>query len=229
MSANSGFNEDELLDVFADIRKREEDAKKSIEDSYEIARTRYTEAMRVRFKQCAEVTAECTSKLSDWLPIPTRIEYYPNESQLDEIVHKDFIAFADNVIKLNNLYLWALSFRCNCSLVSMVREMKNESSNIDAKRFIAGRIASFLVPNGLSIGHPESGEPCNIYVVPGSDGEGRYVLENRATKKRSHTSRTIIDLIPLLFVRAHYPGHGKSHDDLWKEIRNSIDPPADPR
>ena len=51
-----------------------------------------------------------------------------------------------------------------------------------------------------AVAHPSTGEPCILYAVASRDGYGRYVLENRVTKKRSGAYTTLLDLLPVKLV-----------------------------
>lgn len=73
-------------------------------------------------------------------------------------------------------------------------------SSYEKKKEVAKEINADLRHYEHAIRHPESGAPCMVLAVGSPDGTGRYVLSDRLTKKRSHTSSTLLELFPIRLV-----------------------------
>lgn len=72
-------------------------------------------------------------------------------------------------------------------------------TRLELKRDCAKAINAVCAKWGVAIAHPETGEGCMLLVI--NDGEdGRFTLQNRATKKRSNTSTDIKGLMPFKVV-----------------------------
>lgn len=74
---------------------------------------------------------------------------------------------------------------------------RGDAADYEVKKQLLDGYNSKLRPERLAPAHPESGEPCLMLVVASRDGTGRYVLENRHSRKRSHASRSLLELLPL--------------------------------
>lgn len=72
---------------------------------------------------------------------------------------------------------------------------------IQLKQYAAKEVTAICRKWGVAIANPENGEPCTLLAI-NTGAEGRYVLENRRTKKRSHTTRDLSSLLPLKVVEA---------------------------
>lgn len=70
-------------------------------------------------------------------------------------------------------------------------------SDYEAKRAVVKETNDDLRDYGYVISHPETGRPCSLLATSSPDGKGRYVLSDQQTKKRTHTSMTLQDLLPL--------------------------------
>lgn len=70
---------------------------------------------------------------------------------------------------------------------------------IESLRDLAKKLNAECRAYGFAIAHPVTGEPCTLLVVQDKTG-GRFTLENRITKKRSHTTANIEDLLPFKLV-----------------------------
>lgn len=114
---------------------------------------------------------------------------------------------------INEYEIFALSlheFNLNYYFHSKYMHRQDEAS-LDEKKSVAKMIADRLKQWGNVILHPDNGEPCNLYAISSLDGKGRYTLENRRTKKRSNTSKSIIDFLPLRI-------HLDSGDDIRRDV-----------
>ncbi len=69
------------------------------------------------------------------------------------------------------------------------------------KQEVARELNDDLRKYGYIWRHPESGQPCTLLVVASPDEKGRYVLADRLTKKRSCTSTTLLDLLPISLIK----------------------------
>lgn len=63
-------------------------------------------------------------------------------------------------------------------------------------------INAVLRINNATLAHPVTGEPCLLVAVGNSTEFGRYALQSRASKKRSHTSRFLSELTPFKLLEA---------------------------
>jgi hypothetical protein len=77
---------------------------------------------------------------------------------------------------------------------------KFDLTDYEAKRAVVKEINEDLRFHGYAIAHPETGAATTLLASSSQDGKGRYVLCDRVTKKRSHTSMTLLDLLPLRLV-----------------------------
>src|SRR5262245_11425900 len=66
---------------------------------------------------------------------------------------------------------------------------------VTVKQEIAKQINAKCRQVGGAIAHPDTDEPCTLLAISDKQG-GTFVLENRKTKKRSHTTRDIHTLLP---------------------------------
>lgn len=69
----------------------------------------------------------------------------------------------------------------------------------EAKQSFAKMINAECRRTGQAIGHPDDKEPCILVGINDKYG-GKFVLENRRSKKRSFTTRDITSLLPLVLV-----------------------------
>lgn len=72
-------------------------------------------------------------------------------------------------------------------------------TRLELKRDCAKTINAVCARWGVAIAHPDSGEPCTLLVI-NDKADGRFVLENRQTKKRTNTATDITGLMPLKVV-----------------------------
>ncbi|WP_337177541.1 hypothetical protein [Paludisphaera sp.] len=75
-----------------------------------------------------------------------------------------------------------------------------DRDDYDLKKQWAKEVNEDLRKDQCAIRHPESGQPCSVFAIASPDGKGRYVLGNRITKKRTHSSPTISELFPVKLV-----------------------------
>jgi hypothetical protein len=68
-----------------------------------------------------------------------------------------------------------------------------------SKQKVAKIINAYCRNNGFALANPDTGEASWLIGINDEWG-GKYVLENRTTKKRSHTSRQLKALLPLKVV-----------------------------
>lgn len=86
-------------------------------------------------------------------------------------------------------------------------EMAQEPEDYDRKKEIASWLNDALKRYNLTIYHPVEKKPCILLAVGSRDKQGRYVIENRETKKRSGAYRSVADMIPVMIgVLAGEPG-----------------------
>lgn len=79
------------------------------------------------------------------------------------------------------------------------RNAKNPDINdYTRKKETATWLNNALKIHNLTIYHPTEKTPCILLAVGSRDGYGRYVLENRETKKRSGAYCCIDDMIPIM-------------------------------
>lgn len=74
---------------------------------------------------------------------------------------------------------------------------KYDYADPEAKRAVMREINDDLRYFNFVIKHPDTGKPCTLLATTSPDGKGRYVLSDRETRKRTHTSVTLLDLLPL--------------------------------
>jgi hypothetical protein len=102
--------------------------------------------------------------------------------------------------------------RCRQALTAVVMESAKVCANADfksltetrldegdyeLKKRLAKKVNETFRRDGAVICHPETKEPCLLLAVGSPDGKGRYVFASRQTRKRSHTSIALIDMLPL--------------------------------
>jgi hypothetical protein len=89
-------------------------------------------------------------------------------------------------------------------------------SSYEKKKEIAQEMNTDLRHYHVMIRHPDTGSPCLLFAVGSPDGKGRYVLADRLTKKRTHTSSRLLELLPLGLVKEppRRENFVKSDDDL---------------
>ncbi len=78
---------------------------------------------------------------------------------------------------------------------------RHDRDSYSRKQHIASELNATLRHYGYLLRHPKSGEPCTLLVVASPDGKGRYVLADRLTKKRSCTSGSLLELMPIKLIK----------------------------
>lgn len=81
-------------------------------------------------------------------------------------------------------------------------EMEGEDEDRESKKYLVTSLNMFCKYYGVALRMPDNEDPCMIYAVGSRDGKGRYVMEHKASKKRSGAHKTIRDLLPLQLVTA---------------------------
>lgn len=81
-------------------------------------------------------------------------------------------------------------------------EMEGEDEERESKKYLVTSLNMFCKYYGVALRMPDNEDPCMIYAVGSRDGKGRYVMEHKASKKRSGAHKTIRDLLPLQLVTA---------------------------
>lgn len=76
----------------------------------------------------------------------------------------------------------------------------NHTFSYDKKKTHIQLINSLLRRADLAFAHPETGDPCILYAQNSYDRLGRYTLENRITKKRSGSYKSLKELFPFKLV-----------------------------
>ena len=71
----------------------------------------------------------------------------------------------------------------------------------EGKKNNVKHINSMIRKRDHAIAHPITGEPCLLLVLTSRDGMGRYTLENRLTKKRTGSYRSLAELVPVRLVQ----------------------------
>ncbi|QDV34989.1 hypothetical protein [Tautonia plasticadhaerens] len=77
----------------------------------------------------------------------------------------------------------------------------DDATDYARKQELAKKVNAELRERHQALRHPENGEPCVIYAMATRNGDGRYVLENRMTKKRSGSYKTLLELMPFRFTQ----------------------------
>ncbi len=103
-----------------------------------------------------------------------------------------------------------VEYRTNRDLERRVKH--SGDSGFAEKKKIVGVIGRALESAGAHLLNPSTGEPANIYANASPDGKGRYLYEDKKTKKRSNSSDTILKLLPLHFATI-VPGDADEDDD----------------
>jgi hypothetical protein len=123
-----------------------------------------------------------------------------------QAMHHPFRACKKFFVKLKKLEhlldeakLLILEKQFNVYWTHKLRRRYDLSSN-EKKKEVAKEINVDLRHYEHAIRHPESGAACMVLAVGSPDGIGRYVLSDRLTKKRSHTSSSLLDLFPIRLV-----------------------------
>lgn len=75
----------------------------------------------------------------------------------------------------------------------------NDMSIIGSKRRLAAKLMACANAHGYYFRHPETGSPCLLLVVSDKWG-GKFMLENRITRKRSCSNSDIFKMLPLQLV-----------------------------
>lgn len=70
---------------------------------------------------------------------------------------------------------------------------------IEGKQRLSREINEECRRHGLVIAHPDSGEACSLFAVNDKWG-GKFLLEHKRTKKRSHSASDITDLLPFKLI-----------------------------
>lgn len=83
----------------------------------------------------------------------------------------------------------------NCQILDKIPS--DPDNTIDKKKSWAKYISRSLTRIRASIVHPKTGRHCNLYANQSPDKKGRYLLEDKETKKRSMSSTSLLKLVPL--------------------------------
>lgn len=98
--------------------------------------------------------------------------------RLREIIHRLKDAYLNNVYKA-------------------MMDRRDDRDDYEYKKEIVKHWNGFLRNDDLAIAHPATGKPCLLLAIGSRDGAGRYVLEDRETKKRSGAYKSLLDLLPV--------------------------------
>lgn len=121
--------------------------------------------------------------------------------------HKDSVPLQGIVREGRRLALRVAEIEINQIAYSTVQTLKvwatlDQSKlpeKLEFKRSEAKRINAICGKWGTALAHPESGEPCTLLVI-NDKADGRFVLENRVTKKRTNTATDIKGVMPFKVV-----------------------------
>ena len=119
---------------------------------------------------------------------------------------------------LNGIVMDATKYIVNDQL-SVIAEPRSDERDNEEKKRLSKHVNETLRQQGAVIAHPETREPCLLLAVGSPDGYGRYVLANRETKQRSHTSRALADMLPFT------PMPDVPRRESFLERRNAEQPP----
>lgn len=84
-----------------------------------------------------------------------------------------------------------------CCLIETIIHREEDDDDFERKRLLVRTISGECARLNMAVKHPETGRPCNLYAIATVDGKGRYVLEDKETKKRDMSSKRLADLAPL--------------------------------
>jgi hypothetical protein len=77
-------------------------------------------------------------------------------------------------------------------------QVEKHGEDYEGKKQLVRYWNEFL--RGSAIAHPETGRPCMLLAVGSRDKAGRYVLEDRETRKRTGAYKTLLDILPVKIV-----------------------------
>ncbi len=129
-----------------------------------------------------------------------------------------------NNLKTHAVYalIWIIEVKVNDDLK---REVADRSDELDyeKKKQLVRDTNSKLREYGAAVavrGKEGAWEPSVLLAVGSPDGCGRYVLENRITKKRTNTCKSLLDILPLTltsdiprYVERNRSGQGNKTED----------------
>lgn len=76
-------------------------------------------------------------------------------------------------------------------------ESRSDEGDYEQKKQWAISVNETLRQQGAVIEHPDTKEPSLLLAVGSPDGKGRYVLSSRESKRRTKTSMTLMDMLPI--------------------------------
>lgn len=97
-------------------------------------------------------------------------------------------------------FTW-LEAKINVYLNDLLESNSEAESTYEAKKRIVQLLNEELrTGSKAAIKHPDTGAACMLLAVGSPDGLGRYVLEDRETKKRSKTTNSLRSLLPMSLI-----------------------------
>lgn len=140
------------------------------------------------------------------LPPILNVRDSPTAAELFQPVRDAFDAAIEDIDRALEEAASEMAFAVTMKVSKMAAEAADGGLlySLEGKRALASDINEQCRLRGTTLAHPETGEPCTLLAI--SDKyEGTFVLENRATKKRSHTTKNIWTLLPLKVIPLSQP------------------------
>jgi hypothetical protein len=153
-------------------------------------------------KETEELLVRCMAQCTDPMNlIYGRISRISNYS--DIIIQEDFEAYLYNRIKtlkflVRYLELFVLQSKVNRFANAWTNIHENEDYE-DKKSFVI-QINKILREGDAAIRHPETQQPSMLLALNSWRGVGRYTLEDRVTKKRQGSYKTVSELFPVSLI-----------------------------
>lgn len=97
-----------------------------------------------------------------------------------------------------------------------VKDREDYKTKIENRRWLSEQLQEL----NAAIAYPETGKPSALFAIPSKDGKGRYVLEDKETKKRSSVIKGLEDLLPMKFVTN--PPRRESFAELHKKKKDFL-------
>ncbi len=138
-----------------------------------------------------------------------RIEHVTDEER--PLAYQNLAAYCDMIAGLLSLPISKLqdrTSRLSCLIIELSvntiihHEMlpREDEQDYASKKQIVQNWNNAFRRDRVAIQNPIDKEPCLLLAVNSHDGYGRYTLENRHTKKRTGSYKSIFDLMPIQFV-----------------------------
>jgi len=123
-------------------------------------------------------------------------------------------------LEAHELILQAASLYMDCFVVSELAD-SGDAEDHKRKKELAALVNRFCRIYGVALRTEETDDPCVLFAVGSRDGHGRYVLENRATKKRTGSFKSLAEMRPLRLVSAppRVEGFIQSRPEQFRDIR----------